>query len=100
MKTKSSRLYPWYVLLGKGQHCSFLDTLLAEHDAAGARAHLKTLWITHVRAVLQVDDEAPPEAPGAGGAGVRYRAPIARGGLAPGVQPETNYAHITVVDCG
>ena len=23
---------------------------------------------------------------------------IASGGLAPGVQPETNYAHITVVD--
>lgn len=54
---------------------SFLDTLLAEHNAAGARAQLKTLWIAHVRAVLHVDDEAPPAAPGAGGAGVRNRAP-------------------------
>ena len=54
---------------------SYLDTLLAEHDAAGAPAQLKTLWIAHVRAVLQNDDEAPPAAPGAGGAGVRDRAP-------------------------
>ena len=52
-----------------------MDALLAEHDAAGARAQLKTLWIAHVHAVLLVDDEAPPAAPGAGGAGVRYRAP-------------------------
>ena len=54
---------------------SFSDTLLAEHDAAGAKAQLKTLWIAYVRAVLQDDDEAPPAAPGAGGAGVRNRAP-------------------------
>ena len=40
---------------------SFLDTLLAEHDAAGARAQLKTLGIAHVRAVLQVDDEGSAE---------------------------------------
>ena len=44
----------------------FLDTLLAEHGASGARAQLKTLWITHVRAVLH--------APVAGDSGVRNRA--------------------------
>ena len=32
---------------------SFLNTFLAKHDAAGAGAQLKTLWIAHVRAVLQ-----------------------------------------------
>ena len=58
----------------KSEVDSFLDALLAEHDAAGARAQLKTLWIAHVRAVLQDDDEAPSAAPGAGGAGVRNRA--------------------------
>ena len=56
----------------------FLDTLHAEHDAARARAQLKTRWIAHARAqraVLQEDDGAQPVAPGAGGAGVRDRAP-------------------------
>ena len=87
----------------------FLDTLHAEHDAARARAQLKTRWIAHARAqraVLQEDDGAQPVAPGAGGAGVRDRAPTppethwqrARWGLTPGVQPETSHAY--VVDCG
>ena len=31
---------------------------LAEHDAVGARAQLKTLWIGHVRALLQEDEKA------------------------------------------
>ena len=74
-------------------------------NAAGARAKLKTLWIAHVRAVLHVDDEAPPAAPGLPqeqGARVFRPRPrlIARGGLAPGVQPETSYVPITVGDCG
>ena len=57
---------------------SFLPvaTLLAGHDAIGARAQLKTLWIGHVRAVLQ-EDEEEPMASGARvgrGGGVRARA--------------------------
>ena len=55
---------------------AFLATLLAEHDAAGARAQLKTLWIGHVRSLLQEDEEAPVQsrAGGGGRGGVRARA--------------------------
>ena len=33
--------------------------LFVEHDAAGARAQLKTLWVEHVRDQLLEDDGAP-----------------------------------------
>ena len=45
---------------------SFLATLLAEHDAPGARAQLKTLWIANVRSLLGDEDDAAPAAPAAG----------------------------------
>ena len=58
---------------------AFLATLLAKHDAAGARAQLKTLWIGHVCALFQEDEEAPEQSrAGWGGGGgprdVRARA--------------------------
>ena len=55
---------------------SFLTTLPTEHDAAGARAQLRTLWIGHIRAVLQDDEEAPVESGAGEGQGgvVRVRA--------------------------
>ena len=34
---------------------AFADTLLAEHDIAGARAQLTTLWIEHSSAVFFLD---------------------------------------------
>ena len=43
---------------------SFL-TLLAEHDAHGARAQLKTLFIANVRSLLGDEDDAAPAAPAA-----------------------------------
>ena len=52
---------------------AFLALLRAEHDAAGARAQLKTLWTGHVRALLQEEAEVPV-ASGAPGGGVRARA--------------------------
>ena len=55
---------------------SFLTTLLAEHDAAGARAQLKTLWMGHVRTLLQLDEDAHEGAGSSavGGGGVRATA--------------------------
>ena len=57
---------------------AFLARLLAEHDEAGARAQLKTLWIGHDRhgALFQEDEEAPGQsgAGGSGRGGVRARA--------------------------
>ena len=54
----------------------FLAPLLAQHDAVGALAQLKTLWIGHVRALFQEDEEAPGQsgAGGSGRGGVRARA--------------------------
>ena len=84
----------------------FLATLLAKHDVAGARAHLTTLWIGlwvwHVRALFQKDEEAPGQSgAGAVGKGVFVPGPIprqiARGRLTPGMQPETSHPH--VMDC-
>ena len=51
---------------------AFLATFLAEHDPAGARAQLLTLWIGHVRALFQEDEQAPGQsgAEGGGGGGV------------------------------
>ena len=86
---------------------SFLATLLVEHDAVGARAQLKTLWIGYVRAVLQEDEEARLRRPwrreqGEVGTGVFVSGPRprkkARRRVLPAVQPETSHAH--VVDCG
>ena len=59
---------------------AFLATLLAEHDAAGARAQLKTLLIGHVRALLQEDEEAPSTS-------VRSRGRWARGCSCQGPYP-------------
>ena len=50
---------------------SFLATVLAEHDAPGARAQLKTLWIANIRSVLGDEDDAAPAAPAAQAAGER-----------------------------
>lgn len=64
---------------------SFLATLLAEHDAPGARAQLKTLWIANVRSLLGDEDDAAPAAPAAGeGAGVGHGGgAVARRQVAP-----------------
>ena len=85
---------------------SFLATILAEHDAAGARAQMKTLWIGYVRALLQEDKQAPVQSRAGGsggplGVGVFEPGPIphqiARGRRWAGGQAETSHAH--VVDC-
>ena len=81
---------------------AFLATLLAKHDAAGARAQLKTLWIGHVCALFQEDEEAPEQSRagwvGEGGPGMCVPGPIprhiARGGLTLGMQPGTSHAHV------
>ena len=54
---------------------AFLATLLAEHDAPGVRAQLKTLWIANVRSVLGEEENAAPGASeaGAGGEGAAAR---------------------------
>ena len=64
---------------------SFLATLLAEHNAPGARAQLKTLWIANVRSLLGDEDDAAPAAPAAGeGAGVGHGGgAVARRQVAP-----------------
>ena len=64
---------------------SSLATLLAEHDAPGARAQLKTLWFANVRSLLGGEDDATPAAPAAGeGAGVGHGAgAVARRQVAP-----------------
>jgi hypothetical protein len=58
---------------------SFLATLLAENDAGGARAQLKALWIGHVRALFEEDEDAQAGSLGSGarevvGGGIRARA--------------------------
>ena len=54
---------------------AFLATLLAEHDAPGVLAQLKTLWIANVRSVLGEKENAAPGASeaGAGGEGAAAR---------------------------
>ena len=92
---------------------SFLATLLAEHDAPGARAQLETLWIANVRSLLGDEDDAAPAAPAAGeGAGwvtvvarlldAKWPLPrwIARGMLAMGVETETETQRARGVHCG
>ena len=56
----------------------FLAPLLAQHDAVGALAQLKTLWIGHVRALFQEDEVVPvqPQGGGVRGGGVCARAHI------------------------
>ena len=50
---------------------AFLATLLAEHDAPGVRAQLRTLWIANVRSMLGEEDDvaAASEGDGRGGGG-------------------------------
>ena len=48
---------------------AFLATLLAEHDAPGVRAQLRTLWIANVRSALGDEDDVASAAEGAGGRG-------------------------------
>ena len=66
---------------------SFLATLLSEHEAPGARAQLKTLWIANVRSLLgdEVATPAARPAPAAGeGAGVGHcGGAVARRQVAP-----------------
>ena len=83
-----------------------LASLLAKHEAVGARAQLKTLWIGYVRAVLQEDEEAPM-ASGAGGGPrwgrwggcVRARTQTPPESMQlPAQQPETSHVYVVVAD--
>ena len=54
---------------------AFLATLLAEHDAPGVRAQLRTLWIANVRSMLGEEDDvaAASDGDGRGGGGSTAR---------------------------
>ena len=54
---------------------AFLATLLSEHDVAGARNQLKTLWIGHARELFQEDEVAPVEPAAARGVRARAQTP-------------------------